>query len=115
MKRVMTGGAAGRAAVRSGPAVKALSDGRLEVTFRFQGAPGQRVAVAGGFNDWSPDANPMTDTGSGWFELTLPLPPGRFAYKFVVGGSDWRPDPSNDAREPDGHGGQNSILDLTER
>ncbi len=55
-----------------------------EVTFTGgQGA--QRVVIAGEFNDWDEDANPLTRDGNVW-RGEVELPPGQYAYKFVVDG-----------------------------
>jgi len=109
VKRVVTGGSSQPAA--QGPSQRPLGDGNVEVTFRFALTPGQRVTVAGSFNGWSPDASALRDKGDGTYELTLPLAPGRYTYKFVVDGQ-WQPDPSHGDREPDGHGGQNSVVEV---
>ena len=45
------------------------------------------VFVAGAFNNWKPDAAPLRPhLPSGEWTGTLPLPPGRHEYKFVVDG-----------------------------
>lgn len=116
VKRVRTGDAAppgGAAPAAGGPAVEKQPDGGARVTFRFVASPGQRVSVAGSWNGWSKDATPLQDPdGDGTFEVTVPLPAGRHAYKFVLDGQSWLQDPKNPAGEPDGHGGQNSVLEL---
>lgn len=57
------------------------------VMFRFTGGSKTgKVAVAGDFTDWQPKA--MRKGMDGVFSLTLPVPPGRYEYKFVVDG-DW--------------------------
>ena len=81
--------------------------------------PGDRepatVHVAGTFNDWAGtiDAGgwPMErDATTGLWRTTPTVENGRHLYKFVVDESDWFPDPSHPLREPDGFGGDNSIL-----
>lgn len=43
------------------------------------------VNVSGQFNEWSGDANPMTDTdGDGIYSTTLDLPVGLYEYKFTI-------------------------------
>ncbi len=110
VQRVRTGGEPPAAA--GGPRVERRPDGLWDVTFTLRAAPGQRVAVAGSFNGWSQDAAPCADRGEGTFVATLTLPAGRHTYKFVVDGASWRPDPENPRGDPDGHGGQNSVLEL---
>lgn len=118
IKRVRTGDSAANGETphgggTRGPAVAKQPDGSAQVTFRFTASPGQRVTLAGSFNGWSKDATPMQDPdGDGTFEVTLPLGAGRHTYKFVVDGDRWVPDPQNGHGEPDGHGGQNSVLEV---
>lgn len=39
--------------------------------------------VSGSFNSWSGDSNPLTDMGSGIWEVTLPITDGEWEYKFT--------------------------------
>jgi 1,4-alpha-glucan branching enzyme len=66
------------------------------------------VSVAGEFNDWDPEADPMSLSGGVW-TITLGLDPGRYEYKFVVDG-DWITDPANPEKVSDPYGGFNSVL-----
>lgn len=66
------------------------------------------VAVAGSFNDWSPDVCPLKRGKDGAWQATLLLPPGRYEYRFVVDGQ-WRDDPACDERVPNGHGSENCV------
>jgi len=117
VERVQTGGddgakpAGGRAGAASGPTFAARPDGRVDVTLRLPAGPGRRAAVAGSWNGWDPAATPMTDAGEGRYAVTVTLAPGRYTYKFVVDG-EWRPDPAAPASEPDGFGGENSVLEV---
>lgn len=111
MKRVVTGGHSATPAVSAtGPEIKTLPSGKLEVTFRYRSTPGRRVQVAGSFNSWSQDSDALKESQPGVYELTLEIPSGLHQYKFVVDGSTWTPDPANQRRAPDGHGGHNSLL-----
>ncbi len=44
------------------------------------------VFLSGEFNDWSADANPMSDNGDGTWTTTLSLNPGTYEYKFQLDG-----------------------------
>jgi chromosome partitioning protein len=59
-------------------------------------APGARaVQLAGNFNEWSPEREPLFHlSGHGLWQKTIPLPPGRYEYKYVIDG-DWVLDPAN--------------------
>ncbi|NNF06642.1 MAG: hypothetical protein HKN21_07765 [Candidatus Eisenbacteria bacterium] len=84
------------------------------VTFRFQPDSGaQRVTVAGSFNGWNMDANPLTDDNKdGVWEATIEIPSGEHHYKFVVNGSQWLTDESAASFVDDGFGGKNSVVNV---
>jgi 1,4-alpha-glucan branching enzyme len=63
------------------------------VEFSCRAPKAKAVFVAGTFNDWKPDAAPMHNhLPKGKWTVTLPLPPGRYEFKFVVDGQ-WCCDP----------------------
>ena len=92
------------AAPAAGSAVSA--DG---VTFRYKGE-GNAVNVAGEFNSWSTSADALTKGADGTWSITKKLSPGRYAYKFVVDGSNWKEDPAAKETVDDGFGGKNAIV-----
>ncbi|MCC6348195.1 MAG: hypothetical protein IT347_01215 [Candidatus Eisenbacteria bacterium] len=96
--------AAATAARGAGPAVSSAG-----VVFRFTGAA-NTVNLAGEFNAWSTSADPMTKAPDGSFTLTKALAPGRYAYKFVVDGTQWKEDPNAAEFVDDGYGGKNSVV-----
>jgi hypothetical protein len=59
-------------------------------------APGaQTVQLAGNFNRWDPQKEPLFNvSGLGLWQKTVPLPPGRYEYKYVIDGN-WVLDPAN--------------------
>lgn len=64
------------------------------VEFSCHAPHAEAVFVAGTFNDWKPDAAPLSlDAPSGNWTVTLPLPPGHYEYKFVVDGQ-WGCEPN---------------------
>ena len=77
------------------------------------------VSVAGAFNDWRIDANPLTSEEDGTWKTSLALAPGRYEYKFIIDGQ-WCCEPSSDAMY-DGRGGcvcnefgtMNRVLELS--
>jgi hypothetical protein len=84
-------------------------EARRLVTLRYENADAQSVAVVGSFNGWSPEAHPMKQKEGLW-ELTLSLPPGRYAYRFLIDQRKQVLDPSSRQEEADGYGGKNSVL-----
>lgn len=79
------------------------------VVFRFVGTA-NTVHLAGEFNSWSTSADPMTKAADGSFTITKSLAPGRYAYKFVLDGSNWKEDPNAAESVDDGYGGKNSVI-----
>ena len=76
-------------------------------------APGAAsVAIAGSFNHWREGQNPLSgpDKRGNW-SIDMPLPPGRYEYRFVLNGRDWVLDPAAPSVD-DGLGGRNSIIDV---
>jgi 1,4-alpha-glucan branching enzyme len=69
------------------------------------------VAVAGSFNQWSQQANPLTSAGDGLWEATVLVPRGKHRYQFRVDGQ-WVADPLAERQAPDGLGHVDSVLDL---
>jgi 1,4-alpha-glucan branching enzyme len=81
------------------------------VRFTFAGAA-QSVALAGDFNQWAINADPMVRQADGTWTIVKSLPPGRYAYKFVVNGTVWKHDDANPESADDGLGGKNSIVEV---
>jgi cyclomaltodextrinase / maltogenic alpha-amylase / neopullulanase len=96
-----------------GEAIASVADGGKWVhRFVFQpdgSMHANSVAVAGDFNGWSRDANPMQEHG-GVFDVTLPMDEGLHRYKFVINGDQWIADPNGDRelQEADTYGAYNS-------
>ncbi|MBN8691121.1 MAG: alpha amylase N-terminal ig-like domain-containing protein [Armatimonadetes bacterium] len=69
------------------------------------------VSVAGEFNNWNKDANPMTKAaGTKNWSATVNLSPGSYQYKFVLNGERWVTDPKAFRNVDDGNGNTNSLL-----
>jgi hypothetical protein len=79
-----------------------------KVIFKILAPKAIKVSVAGSFNNWDPEANPLSKTDSVWYAEIL-LEPGYYYYNFVVDGN-WIPDPSNDWKVNDGGENFNSII-----
>ncbi len=55
--------------------------------FRIHRPEAARVAVVGDFNGWDATKGRMGGPDrDGWFEIVVPIPPGRYEYQFVVDG-----------------------------
>lgn len=72
------------------------------------------VSVAGTFNNWNKDANPMSLGADGrTWTISLKLGLGKHQYKFIKNGDQWITDPKAAKNEDDGNGNTNSILFVT--
>jgi len=74
-------------------------------------APGaESVSLVGDFNDWDARLTPMRAERDGrLWTVTIPLPPGRHRYAFLVNGARWLADPSA-PRAPDDFGTPSSVV-----
>ena len=101
---------AGTAVAATKPAAAAkpaaASDG---VTFTWKGEGGS-VALAGEFNGWNTSADPLKKQADGSWTLVKKLEPGRYQYKFVIDGTNWKADPNATETADDGYGGKNSVV-----
>lgn len=69
------------------------------------------VSVAGTFNNWDRNANPMkVDSDGRTWRLSLKLAFGKHQYKFVRNGEEWMVDPNASKNIDDGNGNTNSEL-----
>lgn len=82
-----------------------------EIILAFFDPEATEVNVAGNFNNWSPTATPLKDTGAGKWVVRLMLRSGQYEYRFVVDGR-WIEDPGASQRVASPYGGFNSILKL---
>ncbi len=71
----------------------------------------REVFVAGSFNQWQPTATPLKPAGDGQWFVELPLPPGRYEYRFIADG-EWLDDPAAKEVVPNPHGGANAVLNV---
>lgn len=68
-----------------------------------------QVEIAGSFTGWK--KIPLEPKNrSGYWEVTIDLPPGEHNFSYILNGSKKISDPTVLAREPDDFGGENSIL-----
>ncbi len=87
--------------------VRQAADGIIFVTLCPKAAS---VQIAGDFNNWQPERNPMQKVGDeGIWRLKLRLSPGTYRYRLVVDRS-WQQDPCNSQAEPNPYGGLNSVF-----
>ncbi len=78
------------------------------------GAGPQKIVVAGAFNGWNKESNPLSRQPDGTWTASVALEPGNYLYKYHIDGQ-WVPDPANPNRAPDGFGGFNSVLEVASK
>lgn len=55
------------------------------------------VAVVGEFNNWNPEANPMTALKTGGFKTTIDLEQGKeYQFRYLIDGEKWVNEPNAD-------------------
>ena len=84
----------------------------VAVTFALDpGVAADAVAVAGDFNDWSADANPMARRSDGSFDATMVLEAGReYRFRYVLDGDRWVNAWDADDYAPNVFGGEDSVV-----
>jgi len=70
-------------------------DGRQEVLFVLPALDASDVSIVGNFNAWEPTSLSDEDHDGIW-TASIPLPPGRYEYAFVIDGRWWGQDPLAD-------------------
>lgn len=89
--------------------VKQVND---EVIFAARFDEAKKVLLAGDFNNWSPMSTPLMNSDKpGQWITKLPLPPGRYRYRFVVDGK-WMTDPYNRHVETNQFGELNNVVEV---
>lgn len=82
-----------------------------EVTFAAKFESAKKVLLAGDFNNWMPLGTPLKSDRPGVWKMSLPLPPGRYRYRFVVDGK-WMTDPHNQYVEANQFGELNNVIEV---
>jgi len=90
------------------------------ILFQYENKAAQYVNLAGNFNGWcgtkeydrfDPSIGVMSDNDNdGIWEIVVPLPSGRYQYKFVIDhGASWVQDPNNPLKDFES-GIENSLI-----
>lgn len=98
--------------VRSGPALPVNQ--RVQVIFYSPEA--SSVALVGDFNEWGQREVTLAHTKDrGIWEFSLNLQPGVYHYNLLVDGQRWVSNPKSSSLVPDGFGGYDSVLVVSEK
>jgi hypothetical protein len=79
----------------AGPALAGVSKVSGGIEFTYEDPSAGSVSLAGDFNNWNMNAEPLTQGDDGVWRVVVDLGPGTYEYKFVVNGSEWIADPEN--------------------
>ncbi|KAJ1999651.1 5'-AMP-activated protein kinase subunit beta-2 [Coemansia thaxteri] len=87
----------------------------VDTTIVWTDGEADSVAIRGTFGSdskqWWEKTIPLRRAhASGIFSVVLALAPGRYEFKYVVNGSDWRVSPSAYPITNDGHGNSNNVI-----
>ena len=97
------------------PPVPSLEDGAtIYVQFSIEAPSANTVAIAGDFNDWSPQVVLSDADGDGVWTGRVALEPGVHQYMFVIDGTQWTTDPNADRYTDDGFGNRNAVLVISQ-
>ena len=76
-----------------------------------EGIETENEYLAGDFNDWDPNAQPMKPNSKGVFQAVLELEPGReYQFRYVINAEHWCNDWDADAYFPNELGIDNCVL-----
>jgi len=84
--------------------LKSRPESKVTFTLPAEAAEaGSRVFVVGDFNEWDPEATPMTRLKSGTWKATVDLPVDRtYAFRYLIDGCIWENDEEADGYAPTG-------------
>ena len=82
------------------------------VTFKYNNPENAEVAtLAGDFNNWSFQDNPMKKLKDGSFSVTLSLQAGNsYPFRYVINGNTWVNDEDANSYLPNDYGEENSVV-----
>jgi len=87
-----------------------------QVQIIFFSPEASSVAVIGDFNEWGQrDVTFAQSSDRGIWEFSLALKPGVYHYNLLVDGERWVANPKSSTLVPDGFGGYNSVLVVSEK
>jgi 1,4-alpha-glucan branching enzyme len=93
-----------------------VDDGRVARQFILSDSSARSVTLVGDFNGWGEAPAVLKDpTGTGVWEVTLLLPPGRYTYAFLVNDSVWTIDPRAPSSPVGDYGRTSSVALVTGR
>ena len=88
----------------------------VEVVFSLPAeTTAERVALCGDFNDWAPAGIGLTRAADRSWQVTVPLAPGSYRYKYLLDGVTWENGPDADRYEENAYGTLDSVIEVSSR
>ena len=84
---------------------------RGAAVFRLQRPAAQTVKLVADFTGWDKNPIDLRPRENGVWQVTVVLPPGRYAYRFLVDG-EWHDDPGCSQCEPNSFGTTNAVVEV---
>ncbi|KAJ2609895.1 hypothetical protein H4S08_003852 [Coemansia sp. RSA 1365] len=89
----------------------------IDTTIEWSGHPAKSVSIRGTFSrdskQWWRETIELTPSEDGKrYSITLRLWPGRYEFKFVINGSEWRVNPEMYQTAEDGRGNVNNVIEV---
>lgn len=81
------------------------------VRFRFEAPKARAVKLVADFTGWDKRPLELLPDDSGNWQITVDLPPGRYAYRFIVDG-EWCDDPACQECEVNPFGTHNAVIEV---
>lgn len=91
------------------PAAARSNEAAVPTRFVFVAPNARSVTIVGDFNDWDQQATPLVRHQGVW-TAEVTLPPGRYAYAFLVDGQRWIADPDAPPAVGDDFGRPSSVV-----
>lgn len=82
------------------------------ILFSYKASDVQSLKLVGDFNNWTPDSSyELHKQPDGTWKKVIPLPPGRYHYKFIADG-EWKEDQHNPNYIVNEFGGVDSVVEV---
>jgi hypothetical protein len=103
-----------RLADEAGQTQAAPSTPTVEVVFSLPAeTAAERVALCGDFNNWAPEGISLTRAADRSWQVTVPLVPGSYRYKYLLDGVTWENGPDADRYEENAYGTLDSVIEVS--
>lgn len=82
----------------------------VQTQFVFEHGDAESISLVGDFNEWKGEAMPLTRMPNGLWTTTVPLPPGRHVYSYLIDGTLLVADPRAPKSGDADYGNEGSVV-----